>query len=56
MKEYIKIHENDNVIVALKEIAKGETVFADQREIEALEVIPAGHKWLSAGFRKAARS
>lgn len=41
MKAYIKIHENDNVIVALRDIAKGERVYADR---EALEEIPAGHK------------
>ena len=44
MKDYIKIHENDNVIVALKEIAKGEKVSAGNVEVEAQEVIPAGHK------------
>ena len=44
MKDYIKIHENDNVIVALKEIAKGETVTTGETSVVALETIPAGHK------------
>ena len=44
MKTYIKIHEKDNVIVALQEITKGEKISTEQGEIEALEIIPAGHK------------
>lgn len=44
MKEYLKIHEKDNVIVALKEIHEGDTVVTDNQEVKALETIPAGHK------------
>lgn len=44
MKDFIKIHENDNVIVALKELAAGEKVSAAGVEVTALETIPAGHK------------
>ena len=44
MKEYIKIHEKDNVLVAIKEIEKGVVVSIDNIEITALETIPAGHK------------
>ncbi len=44
MKDYIRIHENDNVIVALKEIEKGTKVVIDGAEVEAKEAIPAGHK------------
>ncbi|MCM1173679.1 MAG: altronate dehydratase family protein [Blautia sp.] len=44
MKDYIKIHENDNVIVAIKEIAAGETVNAGDIQVTAKETIPAGHK------------
>ncbi len=44
MKECIRIHEKDNVVVALKDLAKGERVLADGAEIQALEAIPAGHK------------
>ena len=44
MKDYIKIHENDNVIVAIREIAAGETVNAGGVQVTAKETIPAGHK------------
>lgn len=44
MKEYIKIHEKDNVLVAIKEIKKDAVVSIDGMEITALEDIPAGHK------------
>lgn len=44
MKDFIKINENDNVIVALKELAQGETVTVGDTEVTALETVPAGHK------------
>lgn len=44
MRKSIKIHEADNVIVALEDIAQGETLSAGDLEITALEPIPAGHK------------
>ncbi len=44
MKDYIKIHENDNVIVALKELAAGSKVAAGDSFVEVKETIPAGHK------------
>lgn len=44
MKDFIKINENDNVIVALKELTPGETVAAGDTVITVCEVIPAGHK------------
>lgn len=44
MKDFIKINENDNVIVALKELAQGEEVTVGDRKVTALEAIPAGHK------------
>ena len=40
MKDHIKIHENDNVIVALQEIKEGTVV----EGVQALCDIPAGHK------------
>ena len=40
MKDFIKINENDNVIVALKELAAGETILAGTEEITAKETIP----------------
>ena len=48
MQNFIKINDNDNVIVALNVIPKGETVSTvvqgEKKEITALEEIPAGHK------------
>lgn len=44
MKDYIRIHENDNVIVALKEMEKGTKLTVGSLEVEAKETIPAGHK------------
>ena len=44
MKDFMKINENDNEIVALKEMKKGEKISLENTEIEALETIPAGHK------------
>lgn len=42
MKDFIKINENDNVIVALKELTAGETILAGTQEVTARETIPAG--------------
>ena len=44
MKDFIKINEKDNVIVALKELAPGETVSVQGADVTAAETIPAGHK------------
>ena len=35
MKDFIKINENDNVIVAIKELAEGEKVTVDGEEYTA---------------------
>lgn len=44
MKDFIKINENDNVIVALRELAEGECVTVGDSAVTALEAVPAGHK------------
>lgn len=44
MKNYLRIHENDNVAVAIREITAGETVTAGDMQVTAGEDIPAGHK------------
>lgn len=44
MKDFIKINESDNVIVALRELTAGESVMLADRTITASETIPAGHK------------
>lgn len=52
MKEYLKIHEKDNVLVAIKEIAKGEKISIDNKEILVSEVVPAGHKMTISPIQK----
>lgn len=52
MKDFIKINENDNVIVAIKELKKGEKTSVDITEVEALEDIPAGHKMAIKDIKK----
>lgn len=44
MKDFIKINENDNVIVALKELVPGEEISVGDKTVVAAEMIPAGHK------------
>ncbi len=44
MQDFIRIHENDNVMVALRDIAAGEEVDISGGKITALEPIPTGHK------------
>lgn len=44
MKEYMKIHDKDNVVVAIREIAAGDTINVNGMQITAREAIPAGHK------------
>lgn len=49
MKDFIQINENDNVIVAIREIAAGEKIVlkdasAGEITVTALEAVPAGHK------------
>lgn len=43
MKDFIKIHDNDNVVVALKALEAGEKLNVGT-EIAAVQAIPAGHK------------
>ena len=45
MGRFLQIHPQDNVVVCLEELKKGESVtLGDGRAVEALEDIPAGHK------------
>jgi len=44
MQEFIRIHEADNVAVALRPIGAGETLSAGEYQVTALEEIPQGHK------------
>lgn len=45
MQDFIRIHEADNVAVALRPIAKGETVQVAEYQVTTLEEIPQGHKF-----------
>ena len=45
MQEMIQIHQNDNVAVALKPIAKGTVLSVAGTEVTAAEDIPQGHKF-----------
>lgn len=45
MQDFIRIHEADNVAVALRPIAKGETLEVGGYRITTLEEIPQGHKF-----------
>nr|MCR4896258.1 altronate dehydratase family protein [Lachnospiraceae bacterium] len=45
MQEYLRIHESDNVIVALKPLPEGTVVSPEEGvRVKALQEIPAGHK------------
>jgi altronate hydrolase len=44
MKEFIKINEKDNVVVALTDLAKGKTIEVDNNKIEIKEDVKRGHK------------
>lgn len=45
MQDFIRIHEADNVAVALRPFAKGETVTVGGYEVTTLEEVPQGHKF-----------
>lgn len=45
MQDFIRIHEDDNVAVALRPIAKGEKLTVGQYQVTAQEEIPQGHKF-----------
>lgn len=44
MKELIKINPKDNVVIALRNFAEGETISVDGKEIKLLNDIARGHK------------
>lgn len=45
MQDFIRIHEDDNVAVALRPIAQGETLAVGPYQVTTLEEIPQGHKF-----------
>lgn len=48
----LKVHPNDNVIVALQDLKKGETVHYDGLAYTLQEDIPAKHKFVSQALQK----
>ncbi|HEV7893172.1 MAG TPA: altronate dehydratase family protein [Pyrinomonadaceae bacterium] len=50
MRNVIRIHEADNVAVALAPLAAGEGVSAGDTRVETLEEVPRGHKVALAGI------
>ena len=43
-KEFTQVHEQDSVLITLKDLAKGTAIAYKDREFELLEDIPSGHK------------
>ena len=52
MQEFIKIHPNDNVAVALCPLAAGRTLTVDSEELVLAEDIPQGHKFALSAIPK----
>ncbi|MEI6946020.1 altronate dehydratase family protein [Paraflavisolibacter sp. H34] len=44
MKEFIKIHSRDNVVIALQHLSKGKTIEVDGQSLELLSDVERGHK------------
>ena len=51
-KSILKVHPGDNVIVALRDLAKGEEVHLDENNYTVIEDIPAKHKFAENGFQQ----
>lgn len=51
MKDFIKINENDNVIVALKELAAGETILAGRKRLPLRKRSRRDTRWQFATLR-----
>lgn len=54
MKELIKIHSRDNVVIALRNFSKGETIDVEGKKIELLNDIERGHKIALSGIEAGA--
>jgi len=48
----LKVHPNDNVVVALKDLKKGESVVLHADTFELIENIPAKHKFYTEDLSK----
>ena len=52
MKKYFKINENDNIVVALTDLSKGEIISIDNKDIILKEDIKRGHKVATLHIKK----
>ena len=52
MQDIVKIHENDNVAVALHPVKAGETIQVGGVTVTAGEDIPQGHKFVIKPIKK----
>lgn len=44
MADFLKINKRDNVVIALKELKKGQTIEVENQNLELVQDIPMGHK------------
>src|SRR5690625_1018995 len=52
--EYIQINENDNVVIALKDLPKGHTIIVNGKEMQLKDEIKRGHKVAIHSFKEQA--
>lgn len=52
MNNYLQIHPDDNVIVALEPITQGSRIQVGTKEILVINDIPQGHKIASSTIKK----
>ncbi|PHV70234.1 altronate hydrolase [Sporanaerobium hydrogeniformans] len=52
MLEFIKIHENDNVAIALTPLSKGIQIEVAGQKVELIEDIPQGHKFALVSIKE----
>jgi len=52
MNEWIRLHENDHVVIALRGFAKGELVIDGETQVVLSEDVPKGHKILVRAVQK----
>ncbi len=50
--KFLKINPDDNVVVAIQDLKKGETLNVDGKEITLLQDVPMGHKVLISPLKK----
>ena len=50
MEQALKIHPKDNVMVALKDLTKNQTITLENEEVHLFSDIPAKHKFATRNF------